>query len=167
MKNTTTKRELIQKSKSSVQEIKTLCVNYGGGNELDSQSVKISNNVLIRRDEPHSQDRSSSRLFISDSHCLGDIKNDSTKNSKAGCIGFPWRSIPYDDACYGPIIPDTLNLGSKKREVTPRRFRSPLIGHLDLQYYIQDKGGFRGSNLIGCSSDPEEVRLYFNEYKSG
>uniref|UniRef100_A0A183JV49 Ovule protein n=1 Tax=Schistosoma curassoni TaxID=6186 RepID=A0A183JV49_9TREM len=80
-------RGLIQKSKSSIQEIETLCVNYGAENELDSQSVKISSNVLSRRDEPHSQDRSRSRFFINDSHSLGDIKNDPTKNFKAGCIG--------------------------------------------------------------------------------
>ncbi|VDP58632.1 unnamed protein product [Schistosoma mattheei] len=68
--------ELILKPKSSFQEIKIACVNYEAVNGLDFQSVKISNTSLIRRDELHSQCRSSSRLVNNGSDSRENIKSE-------------------------------------------------------------------------------------------
>ncbi|VDP48099.1 unnamed protein product, partial [Schistosoma curassoni] len=45
----------------SFQDARTACINYEAVNELDIQSMKISNTLLSRRDELQSQGQSNLR----------------------------------------------------------------------------------------------------------
>ncbi|VDO98002.1 unnamed protein product [Schistosoma mattheei] len=61
------KRELLRMPNCSFQDTRTACINYEAVNELDIQSMKISNTLLSRHDEMQFQCRSNLRSFYSDS----------------------------------------------------------------------------------------------------
>ncbi|CAH8625627.1 unnamed protein product [Schistosoma intercalatum] len=67
----------------SFQDARTACINYEAVNELDIQSLKISNTLLSRHDEIQPQGQSNLRSFNSDSYSLVNMKGVSTRNYKA------------------------------------------------------------------------------------
>ncbi|VDP36276.1 unnamed protein product [Schistosoma margrebowiei] len=66
----------------SFKDSRTACINYESVNELDIQSIKISNTSLSRHDELQSQGQSNLRSFNSDSY-----SRVSTRNYKANHKG--------------------------------------------------------------------------------
>ncbi|VDO91850.1 unnamed protein product [Schistosoma curassoni] len=70
----------------SIQDARTACTNYKAVNELDIQSMNISNTLLIRHDETQSQGRTNLRSFNSDSNFRENMKGDSTSNRKASLV---------------------------------------------------------------------------------
>lgn len=67
----------------SFQDDRTACVNYVTVNELDNQSVRISNTLLSRDDKVHCHGQSNLRLLNSDSYCRENMEGDSTRSCKA------------------------------------------------------------------------------------
>ncbi|CAH8560302.1 unnamed protein product, partial [Schistosoma mattheei] len=80
-------RELLRMPNCSFQDARTACINYEAVNELDIQSMKISNTLLSRRDELQSQGQSNLRSFNSDSYSRVNMKGVSTRNYKANHKG--------------------------------------------------------------------------------
>ncbi|CAH8602377.1 unnamed protein product [Schistosoma mattheei] len=80
-------RELLKMPNCSFQDARTACINYEAVNELDIQSMKISNTLLSRRDELQSQGQSNLRSFNSDSYSRVNMKGVSTRNYKANHKG--------------------------------------------------------------------------------
>ncbi|CAH8662610.1 unnamed protein product [Schistosoma haematobium] len=76
-------RELLRMPNCSFQDARTACINYEVVNELDIQSMKISNTLLSRHDELQSQGQSNLRSFNSDSYSRVNMKGVSTRNYKA------------------------------------------------------------------------------------
>ncbi|CAH8665954.1 unnamed protein product [Schistosoma rodhaini] len=76
-------KELLRMPNCSFQDARTACINYEAVNELDIQSMKISNTLLSRHDEIQSQGRSNLRSFSRDFYSRGSMKVDSTRNCKA------------------------------------------------------------------------------------
>ncbi|VDP59394.1 unnamed protein product [Schistosoma mattheei] len=71
----------------SFQDARTACINYEAVNELDIQSMKISNTLLSRPDEIQSQGQSNLRSFNSDSYSRVNMKGVSTRSHKANHKG--------------------------------------------------------------------------------
>ncbi|VDP78587.1 unnamed protein product [Schistosoma mattheei] len=71
----------------SIQDARTACTNYEAVNELDIQSMNISNTLLIRHDKTQSRGRTNLRSFNSDSYSRENMKGDSTRNCKANHKG--------------------------------------------------------------------------------
>ncbi|VDP33885.1 unnamed protein product [Schistosoma margrebowiei] len=67
----------------SFQDARTACINYEAVNELDIQSMKISNTLLSRHDELQSQGQSNLRSFNGDSYSRVNMKG-WTANLKRG-----------------------------------------------------------------------------------
>ncbi|CAH8293952.1 unnamed protein product [Schistosoma intercalatum] len=80
-------RELLKMPNCSIQDARTTCINYKVVNELDIQSMKISNTLLSRRDELQSQGQSNLRSFNSDSYSRVNMKGVSKRNYKANHKG--------------------------------------------------------------------------------
>ncbi|VDP24407.1 unnamed protein product [Schistosoma mattheei] len=80
-------RELLRMSNCSFQDARTACINYEAVNELDNQSMKISNTLLSRHDELQSQGQSNLRSFNSDSYSRVNMKGVSTRNYEANHKG--------------------------------------------------------------------------------
>ncbi|CAH8652284.1 unnamed protein product [Schistosoma intercalatum] len=80
-------RKLLKMPNCSFQDARTACINYEAVNELDIQSMKISNTLLSRRDELQSQGQSNLRSFNSDSYSRVNMKGVSTRNYKANHKG--------------------------------------------------------------------------------
>ncbi|VDP39509.1 unnamed protein product [Schistosoma curassoni] len=80
-------RELLRMPNFSFQDPRTACINYEVVNELDIQSMKISNTLLSRRDELQSQGQSNSRSFNSATYSHVNMKGVSTRNYKANHRG--------------------------------------------------------------------------------
>ncbi|VDP49107.1 unnamed protein product [Schistosoma mattheei] len=80
-------RELLKMPNCSFQDARTACINYEAVNELDIQSMNISNTLLSRRDELQSQGQSKLRSFNSDSYSRVNMKGVSTRNYKANHKG--------------------------------------------------------------------------------
>ncbi|VDP52184.1 unnamed protein product [Schistosoma curassoni] len=75
-------RELLRMPNCSFQDAGTACNNYEAVNELDIQSMKISNTLLSRRGELQSQGQSKLRSFNSDSYLRVNMEGVSTRNYK-------------------------------------------------------------------------------------
>ncbi|VDO95302.1 unnamed protein product [Schistosoma mattheei] len=75
-------RELLRMPNCSFQDARTACINHEAVNELDIQSMKISNTLLSRHNKIQSQDRSNLRSFHSDSYSRVNMKGVSTRNYK-------------------------------------------------------------------------------------
>ncbi|VDP18329.1 unnamed protein product [Schistosoma margrebowiei] len=71
----------------SFQDARTACINYEAVNELDIQSMKISNTLLSRPDELQSQGQSNLRSFNGESYCRVNMKGVSTRDYKANHKG--------------------------------------------------------------------------------
>ncbi|VDP37699.1 unnamed protein product [Schistosoma margrebowiei] len=71
----------------SFQDARTACINYEAENELDIQSMKISNTSLSRHDEQQSQGHKILRSFISNSYSRVNMKGVSTRDYKANHKG--------------------------------------------------------------------------------
>ncbi|CAH8580686.1 unnamed protein product [Schistosoma intercalatum] len=71
----------------SFQDARTACINYEAVNELDIQSMKISNTLLSRHDKLQSQGQSNLRSLNSDSYSRVNMKGVSTRNYKANHKG--------------------------------------------------------------------------------
>ncbi|CAH8507896.1 unnamed protein product [Schistosoma haematobium] len=71
----------------SFQDARSACINYEAVNELDIQSMKISNTLLSRYDELQSQGQSNLRSFNSDSYSRVSLKGVLTRNYKANHKG--------------------------------------------------------------------------------
>ncbi|VDP40661.1 unnamed protein product [Schistosoma margrebowiei] len=67
----------------SFQDARTACINYEAVNELDIQSMKISNTLLSCPDELQSQGQSNLRSFNGESYSRVNMKGVSTWNYKA------------------------------------------------------------------------------------
>ncbi|VDP78617.1 unnamed protein product [Schistosoma curassoni] len=76
-------RELLRIPNCSFQDSRTACINDEAVNELDIQSMRISNTLLSRHNELQSQDQSSLHSFNSDSYSRVNMKGVSTRNYKA------------------------------------------------------------------------------------
>ncbi|VDP63241.1 unnamed protein product [Schistosoma mattheei] len=70
-------RELLKMPNCSFQDARTACINYEAVNELDIQSMKISDTLLSRHDELQSQGQSNLRSFNSDSYSRVNMKGNS------------------------------------------------------------------------------------------
>ncbi|VDP58541.1 unnamed protein product [Schistosoma curassoni] len=66
----------------SFQDARTACINHQAVNELNIQSMKISNTLLSRHNKIQSQDRSNLRSFNGDSYSRVNMKGVSTRNYK-------------------------------------------------------------------------------------
>ncbi|VDP53847.1 unnamed protein product [Schistosoma margrebowiei] len=71
----------------SFQDARTACINYEAVNELDIQSMKISNTLLSRPDELQSQSQSNLRSFDGESYSRVNMKGVSTRDYKANHKG--------------------------------------------------------------------------------
>ncbi|VDO85688.1 unnamed protein product [Schistosoma margrebowiei] len=71
----------------SFQDARTACINYEAVNELDIQSMKISNTLLSRPDELQSQGQSNLRSFNGESYSRVNMKGVSTRDYKANHKG--------------------------------------------------------------------------------
>ncbi|VDP18685.1 unnamed protein product [Schistosoma margrebowiei] len=71
----------------SFQDARTACINYEAVNELDIQSMKISNTLLSRHDELQSQGQSNLRSFNGESYSRVNMKGVSTRDYKANHKG--------------------------------------------------------------------------------
>ncbi|VDP42042.1 unnamed protein product [Schistosoma margrebowiei] len=71
----------------SFQEARTACMNCEAVNELDMQSMKISNTLLSRPDELQSQGQSNLRSFNGESYSRVNMKGVSTRDYKANHKG--------------------------------------------------------------------------------
>ncbi|VDP53090.1 unnamed protein product [Schistosoma margrebowiei] len=71
----------------SFQDARTDCINYEAVNELDIQSMKISNNLFSRPDELQSQGQSNLRSFNGESYSCVNMKGVSTRDYKANHKG--------------------------------------------------------------------------------
>ncbi|CAH8457924.1 unnamed protein product [Schistosoma rodhaini] len=80
-------KELLRMPNCSFQDARTACINYEAVNELDIQSMKISNTLLSRHDELQSQGRSNLRSFNRDCYSRGNMKGGLTRNCKANNKG--------------------------------------------------------------------------------
>ncbi|VDP83947.1 unnamed protein product [Schistosoma mattheei] len=80
-------RELLRMPNCSFQDARTACINHEAVNELDIQSMKISNTLLSRHDELQSQGQSNLRSFNSDSYSRVNMKGVSTRNYKVNDRG--------------------------------------------------------------------------------
>ncbi|VDO93833.1 unnamed protein product [Schistosoma curassoni] len=80
-------RELLRMPNCSFQGARTACINYEAFNELDIQSMKISDTLLSRRDELKSQGQSNLRSLNSDSYSRVNMKGVSMRNYKANHKG--------------------------------------------------------------------------------
>ncbi|VDP73833.1 unnamed protein product [Schistosoma mattheei] len=80
-------RELLRMPNCSFQDARTACINYEAVNELDIQSMKISNTLLSRPDELQSQGQSKLRPFNSDSYSRVNMEGVSARNYKANHEG--------------------------------------------------------------------------------
>ncbi|VDP71211.1 unnamed protein product [Schistosoma curassoni] len=80
-------RELLRMPNCSFQDARTACINYEAVNELDIQSMKISNTLHSRHDEIQSQGQSNLHPFKSDSYSRVNMKGVSTRNYKANHRG--------------------------------------------------------------------------------
>ncbi|VDP53899.1 unnamed protein product [Schistosoma curassoni] len=76
-------RELLRMPNCSFQDARAGCTNYEAVNELDIQSMKISNILLDRHDELQSQSQSHLRSFNNDAYSRVNMKGVSTRNYKA------------------------------------------------------------------------------------
>ncbi|VDO80326.1 unnamed protein product [Schistosoma curassoni] len=76
-------RELLEMPNCSFQDARTACGNYEAVNELDIQSMKISNNLLSHHDEIQSQGQSNLRSFDSVCYSRVNMKGVSIRNYKA------------------------------------------------------------------------------------
>ncbi|CAH8586869.1 unnamed protein product [Schistosoma haematobium] len=76
----------------SFQDARTACINYEALNELDIQSMKISNNLLSRHDELQFQGQSNLRSFNSDSYSRVNMIGVSTRDYKANHKEFHCRN---------------------------------------------------------------------------
>ncbi|VDP83906.1 unnamed protein product [Schistosoma mattheei] len=79
--------EVLSMPNCSFQDARTACINYQAVNELDIQSMKISNTLLSRLDEQQSQGQSNLRSFNSNSYSRVNMKGVSTRKYKANHIG--------------------------------------------------------------------------------
>ncbi|VDP80553.1 unnamed protein product [Schistosoma mattheei] len=70
------------------QDARTTCINYEAVNELDIQSMKISNTLLNSHDELQSKGQSNLSSFNSDSYSRVNMKGVSTKNYKPNHKGY-------------------------------------------------------------------------------
>ncbi|VDP73586.1 unnamed protein product [Schistosoma curassoni] len=68
-------------------DARTACINYEAVNELDIQSLKISNTLLSRPDELQSQGHSNLRSFNGESDSRVNMKGVSTRDYKANHKG--------------------------------------------------------------------------------
>ncbi|VDP29056.1 unnamed protein product [Schistosoma margrebowiei] len=80
-------RELLRMPNCSFQYARTACINYEAVNELDIQSMKISNTLLGCPDELQSQGHSNLRSFNGESYSRVNMKGVSTRNYKANHKG--------------------------------------------------------------------------------
>ncbi|VDP29395.1 unnamed protein product [Schistosoma margrebowiei] len=71
----------------SFQDARTACITYEAVNELDIQSMKISNTLLSCHDELQSQGQSNLRSFNRESYSRVKMKVVSTRNYKANHKG--------------------------------------------------------------------------------
>ncbi|VDP42404.1 unnamed protein product [Schistosoma curassoni] len=79
--------EIWSMTKKDVKDARTACINYEAVNELDIQSMEISNTLLSRHDELQSQGQSNLRSFNNDSYSRVNMKGVSTRNYKANHKG--------------------------------------------------------------------------------
>ncbi|CAI2728988.1 unnamed protein product [Schistosoma spindalis] len=75
-------RELLRMPNCSFQDARTACINYDAVNELDIQSMNISNTLLSRHDGIQFQGQSKLRSFNSGSYSRVNMKGVSTRNYK-------------------------------------------------------------------------------------
>ncbi|VDP70986.1 unnamed protein product [Schistosoma curassoni] len=80
-------RGLLRMPNCSLQDARTACINYEAVNELDIQSMKISNTLLSRHDEIQSQGQSNLRSFNTNSNSHVYMKGVSTTSYKANRKG--------------------------------------------------------------------------------
>ncbi|CAH8548112.1 unnamed protein product [Schistosoma rodhaini] len=80
-------KELLKMPNCSFQDARTACINYEPVNELDIQSMKISNTLLSRHDEIQSQGRPNLRSFNRDFYSRENMKDDSTRDCQGSNRG--------------------------------------------------------------------------------
>ncbi|CAH8520976.1 unnamed protein product [Schistosoma guineensis] len=117
-------RELLRMPNCSFQDARTACINYEAVNELDIQSMNISNTLLSRRDELQSQGQSNLRSFNSDSYSRVNMKGVSTRNYKANHKDesssilttintpfglFKYNFLPFGLSCSPAIFQEVMN----------------------------------------------------------
>ncbi|CAH8494445.1 unnamed protein product [Schistosoma turkestanicum] len=80
-------RELLRMSNCSFQDVRTACINYEALNELDIQSMKISNTLISYHDEKQSQGQSKLCPFNRGSYSRVKMNGVSKKNYKGNQKG--------------------------------------------------------------------------------
>ncbi|VDP50147.1 unnamed protein product [Schistosoma curassoni] len=85
-------RELLRMPNCSFQGARTACINYEAVNELDIQSMKISNTSLSRHDEIRSQGQPNLPSFNSDSYSLVNMKGEIKFGKCLSCGKFHSRN---------------------------------------------------------------------------
>ncbi|VDP55226.1 unnamed protein product [Schistosoma curassoni] len=125
-------RELLEMPNCSFQDARTACVNYEAVNELDIQSMKISNNLLSHHDEIQSQGQSNLHLIATCAKCSGGMKIQRIQLQVQGDPVFlKRRVIPYglqeavhktlNDLCAKDIIEIIQSSAYGASIVTPRK----------------------------------------------
>lgn len=138
------RRIFTHKPKSLSQKTNKACFNYEALNEIDFQSVKMSNTSLSRCDKPHSDCRSCSWLFKNCSHSLRNMKNDWTKNSKA--------SYRDEHQSVKPLSCGRFHLPNLYVFRHPKCLKCSRMGHL--QSVCKTAVLFSSNRTKLCNSDP-------------